>query len=129
MLAQQWLCQQKMHFTAISWRWMQKLFWESKKWLHLWMLNIWTLLFDIFHYMTAFDPNTGIKCWQFVSDMSLFFWWIRHQMSKKVDKQGQYLFWILGKWTSSCSFKRDIKIGVKINEYSTILLYISSKPL
>ncbi len=37
-----------------------------------------------------------------------------HQMSKKVDEQEQYLIWIFEKWTSSCLFKGQNKIGVKI---------------
>ena len=71
----------------------------------------------VVHYIPLYDwfwsegrKNMLTNCQSHV----IFFWWICHQMSKKVDKQGWYLFWIVLKWTSSYLFKRENKIGVKM---------------
>ncbi len=53
----------------IFWRWLRKLCCENAKWLLL-LLNIWTLLFDVFHYVTPFDPNARLMHPLFVSDTS-----------------------------------------------------------
>ncbi len=76
----------------------------------------------------AFDPNAR----QLIHNLSVtrhFFIFFLMNPSwdvKKVDEQGRNLFRILGKWTSSCSFTREIKIGVNIIPPSLFGLWESS---
>ncbi len=96
-----------MHFVVVVLRWLGKLCHENAKRLHSLLLNTWTLLF-----VNTFYLITGRRCWQIVSDMSIFFWWIHHQMPKKVDKQAQYLFLFSHKWMSSTCLRGKTREGL-----------------